>query len=993
MLASLLTALLLCVSPDEAEDNVQRALLRQTLPLLAEQPMSEEMVGAYRELYARAWRLGDEQTAHAALERIVPWWEDQFGAESLVLASRLNDVGILLFDLRDFAMARPLFERALAIREASLGPEHRLVASTLNRLSLLHSDLGDYAAARPVAERVLAISETLYGPTHQTVGTSLTNLAALYSNLGEDAAARPLAERALAIREAGLAPGHPAIGGSLTILSNLLLNLGDHAAALPHSQRALAICEAANGPVHPDVASVLTNLSNLNSRLGNHELARSQSERSLAICEATHGPQHPAIATSLHNLAVLLDVMQDSSAARPLYERSLAIREASLGPMHPDVASSLNNLAVLLSNQGEYGAARLMWERALAIWEQVLDSDHPVVADGLCSMIMLALDEGDPEAAFALARRITDQRARVLRTLAYLTEGESHAFLSQRDAHGFAVLAAAAAVGDDEAAYASVLQTKGKVARLTLQVRAQAQSSLDPETLALAESLREVAAQMSRLALTTDIANREAHDGLLESLRAERDALDRALHRRADLAEGRAVTPEDIVKMLPPGSAVVDLAVHRAYVPAVFRDGSFSEAGRWSERRVSAWVVRQGEASVSHIDLGPAPAIEKELAAFLEDLVAEDLAALRGRAVGRPQQPETLDGTLRSLVWDPLVAHLDGISQVFLSPDGALGTLPFETLKDDNGRYLIEDYAFVYPTSVATMVEQGGAPGGVGGPLLSVGGVDFGDQVEPASGAGSGTGSVSSAPWRGGLPSSWDRLPATLSESQQVADMHADALGDETRRLLLQGTEASEERLKEELPRHAILHLATHGFFLPEGLPSMWDRAPGGMGAERKGALRVSESSRRLTGLHPGLLSGLVFADANRPPSDEDERDDGYLTAAEVMLLDLSAVDLVVLSACETGLGRPESGEGLLGLRRAFQVAGANTVVSSLWSVQDERTGELMRSFYRKLFSGDMGRQEALREAQLEMLASNRSDHGADLPSTWGAFVLSGEWR
>ena len=161
----------------------------------------------------------------------------------------------------------------------------------------------------------------------------------------------------------------------------------------------------------------------------------------------------------------------------------------------------------------------------------------------------------------------------------------------------------------------------------------------------------------------------------------------------------------------------------------------------------------------------------------------------------------------------------------------------------------------------------------------------------------------------------------------------------------------------------------------------------------RGGGMQMTESATRLTGLHPGLLSGLVLAGANRPPGEEDHRDDGYLTASEVTLLDLSGVDLVVLSACETGLGRPQSGEGLLGLRRAFHMAGADTVVSSLWSVEDESTSELMQGFYRNLLVAGMGRQEALRAAKLEMLDRNRREHGEALPSTWGAFVLSGEWR
>lgn len=164
------------------------------------------------------------------------------------------------------------------------------------------------------------------------------------------------------------------------------------------------------------------------------------------------------------------------------------------------------------------------------------------------------------------------------------------------------------------------------------------------------------------------------------------------------------------------------------------------------------------------------------------------------------------------------------------------------------------------------------------------------------------------------------------------------------------------------------------------------------MDQEGKTVTRLREEQERMVGSHPGLLSGLVCAGASaRRYSPED--DDGYLTAEEVNWLDLRGVEMVVLSAWETGLGRARSGEGLIGLRRAFRTAGARTVISSLWSVKDDSTAELMTAFYDNLWFGEMGKLEALRAAQIEMLERNRMEEDAGLPSTWGAFVLSGDWR
>lgn len=162
-----------------------------------------------------------------------------------------------------------------------------------------------------------------------------------------------------------------------------------------------------------------------------------------------------------------------------------------------------------------------------------------------------------------------------------------------------------------------------------------------------------------------------------------------------------------------------------------------------------------------------------------------------------------------------------------------------------------------------------------------------------------------------------------------------------------------------------------------------------------------------VAGHHPGLLSGLALAGANRKP--DPQFDDGILTALEVIDLDLAHVDMVLLSACETGLGEIAGGEGVLGLQRAFQAAGAKTTVTSLWQVPDEPTEVLMERFYSNLWEKKLPKLTALREAQLWLLKDGKAhpglkrglqregapplDDGRLPPYYWAAFVLSGDWR
>ena len=218
--------------------------------------------------------------------------------------------------------------------------------------------------------------------------------------------------------------------------------------------------------------------------------------------------------------------------------------------------------------------------------------------------------------------------------------------------------------------------------------------------------------------------------------------------------------------------------------------------------------------------------------------------------------------------------------------------------------------------------------------------------------------------------------------------MHSEVF-EKADRLLLTAREATEERVKRELERYRVVHLATHGFFQPSGLPSMWRSVSTNGGPSR---LEMFEEQKQIYGLMPGLLSGLVLAGANRPPVEN--REDGLLTAEEISLLDLSNVEIVVLSACETALGKSEAGEGMLGLRRMFRQAGAGAVISSLWAVRDDSTKLLMQRFYDRRWARGQSTLESLRGAQLDMLKQNRIENGGEgLPSTWGAFVLDGAWR
>jgi len=372
------------------------------------------------------------------------------------------------------------------------------------------------------------------------------------------------------------------------------------------------------------------------------------------------------------------------------------------------------------------------------------------------------------------------------------------------------------------------------------------------------------------------------------------------------------------------------------------------------------------------VSLGDQATLRKAQNAFLSTN-----AARGGHPLGVSDADPAAD--FLALLWKPLHEAVGDSKTVFVSPDGFLCELPFGILPNADGGYLLEKHRFVYLSDPTTLANKNDSSTADVGSLLAVGGVNYfrRDDVGDATSSGPST--------RSRVGDSWSSLPATRDEMQSLRDLHDFILEWESPMTVVEGKAATEERIRAELPGKRYVHIATHGYFEPDNLPSLL------LDAEEKQSKAQLGEQIHAVGLLPGLLSGLVFAGVNGAP--DPTRDDGYLSAEEIQHLNLSACDLVVLSACETALGSARSGEGLMSLRRAFSVAGADTVISSLWKVDDVATAQLMKDFYTNLWQKNMSRGDALHEAKLRMLRRNRIDNGGDaIPSTWGAFVLSGEW-
>ncbi len=422
----------------------------------------------------------------------------------------------------------------------------------------------------------------------------------------------------------------------------------------------------------------------------------------------------------------------------------------------------------------------------------------------------------------------------------------------------------------------------------------------------------------------------------------------------------KPVTVEHAQESIPPGASLLEFIW---YQPFNVKGGNIRA---WSAPRYAVYLV-QRDGPLAWVDLGEAGPIDADIDRFRASL--RDPKRTDAKTIARSLD-ERLMRPARKL------ARLG--QQLFVAPDAALNLIPFAALVDERDKYLIENYSISYLTSGRDLLRLkpspviGGAPIVLANPLYDLN-MTGSRAIESAS-----TQANRSTTQADGNRRSLDfttltypPLPGTMEEAAAIKTQLPDAqlLSRE------QATEAAVKRVQS--PR--ILHIATHGFFLPDQ-PSV------DVARDTRQLVKETQTPANSIRLENLLLrSGLVLAGVKQKSSGGSE--DGVLTALETAGLNLSGTKLVVLSACETGLGDVSNGEGVYGLRRALVLAGSETQVMSLWQVSDTATRDLMAGYYKRLKVGD-GRAEAFRQVQLEMLQTSSNNH----PYYWASFIQSGAW-
>jgi CHAT domain-containing protein len=951
-----------------------------------------------QELYA-AQAKQDFPTAIPLARKLLEVERAASGEDSRIVHSREQVLANLLQGAGRYAEALAMFEKMLKRAEAETGPVSRDTMQALASVSSVYWVQSRYDDLLPLQQRKLEISKKLDGERSLIYAGELAQLGSLYNFRSEFSAAERCFAEALAIQEA--LPNNKnslSLLGAVQTLAYFYWMTNQQPKAIALYDRAIAISQTADNTNVLLQASTLWGIGSMYHYGGRDDLAKPLTKRAVDLYEKDvarrekEAPDDPQLPTLLGQLGFVYRQMGDLPRAEATLTRAVAagrkrgfsgwesqlaeikraqgkrkealellegakVTTTKLSPMSATVYDL--SIADVLREMGETARARKVIEAERQWVAAHYGTRHPMYGQVLLAESRIYASGGEiPEAERALTEAL-DLAERELSIVLRAGTESDHAVYFGRNGYqldyaiNFQIHYAPKSPAALRLGLTTLLRRKGRVLDAAAASLATLRTKLAPEDKKLLDELASTRAELAKLTVAGPGAAGGGDGDYAKQLAALEDKLQKIeLAISAKSAAYRLVSQPielgAVQKAIPKDARLVELV---SYQPADPR-APYALNPVYAPRRYAAYVVG-ARGDPSFVDLGEGAVIDRAIEAFR-------------KAVSNPDDDRAgeLGHALYQLTMAKVIPLLGGATNVLLAPDGALNLVPFSALVDDAGQFLIKKYTFTYPTSGRDLLRMKAQTKAQGGGLIFAD-PSFDATGTPASGGGGqsrGRRSLDLA------TVSWPRLPGTSQEADQVSKTMPGLK-------VLRGDDATEGALKQSRgPR--ILHLATHGFFLPDEPPparSADDAAP---------AMAPGGGAAAPPPENPLLRSGLALAGANKLRSGNE---DGILTALEASGLDLGGTKLVVLSACETGVGKVTNGEGVYGLRRALVIAGAESLVMTLWQVDDLATRDLMAGYYARLEKGS-GRSSALRDIQLAIAAQPKYAH----PYFWASFLAAG---
>ncbi len=936
-----------------------------------------------------------EQTAQQELAALVK----AYGPQDSRVASPLNDLAA------DYALNGKLVEaeqaygKAMVIAQKAASPDSALISQIEVNMGALYRNEGKYPQAESLMLQALASRAKALGPNHPDVASVLASLGLLYAYEMRFSDAERALRQALDIDMKALGPGSVQTAHDMLDLANLY---GSHGQSGPADQlfyNAIQVYLKVLGQAPKQAANVVFQGAGQFLTDGKLDVATTLFNDAGGIYQQAEGATSADVANCQQRLGAIAEDMGRHADAESLHKRALATFDQLSGPDSLALTDSLEGLGRVYKDTQQFADAEPLYQRALKIEQAHLKANDPRLRAGEADLAALYYVWAKPAQAAPYFQMYLGNLMDEFRTnAATMSERERLIYFSTQQM-AFPMFFSFVAKFHEQMPeltgqmYDALLEQKGLIAASAASMRAAVVASGDPQAVAMLDKLSSDRTQMAAL-VEAGAGNTANHQAQINQLGDEANSLEQTLMKRsAALSRQRAqnaATWKDVQKALKPGESAVEVTRFQ------YNNGISPTADRVYVALVVTPECKEPALFVlgaaKDLEAGPLLAYRNEVGQT-RGISAEEEPAAPGQATKAPNS-----NAAYMAFWKPLEPALGATKRVYVAPDGVLNTIPIGLMADGGGKLLMEKYELRTVNSTKDLLvpaRESRLKNAllVGNPKFDLTAVQQKTAVAQFRGGATGAGvphstdtaaqnSATAAQLinagaqlgaRGGSLKGPDLnpLPGTQVEVDTVSKLLKTAGWQATE---YSGDLALKDAVTEaRAPR--VVHIATHGFFLS-------DEELKQTAEEHGEKANIDED--------PMLRSGLFFAGADRVrqgAAPEAGVDDGLLTAFEASQLNLQGTELVVLSACETGLGKELNADGVFGLRRGLQEAGADAVMMSMWSVPDQETQELMGLFYQKWLGG-MDKPEALRQAQLQEREMVRKRYGKDLPFYWGAFVM-----
>lgn len=818
-------------------------------------------------------------------------------------------------------------EKLVAQREAKFGKEHVRTASAISDFGAMYLAKGDLVNAEPLLKRAVEILEKAKDDALLTV--ALSNLASVYMKKGDMKRAETTLDRAIAIEQKAGPKRENELASLFAKMATLFMKTGRLMDAERLLQTATSIHE--KNKVERSLFIDLTNLGNLYRGIGRYDKAADAYNRVLPIAEHLYGNKHPDVGKLYHSIGIFCTGSSQYAKAEESFARAEKLLLDGLGPKHPDVAAMYSDWAVMLTRTGQVDRALELRDKAQTIEEEWLAN---------------ALMSGTDEDKLIYASRLEHSIDRVV---------------------SFQMGMGLASPKVTRFVLRTILRNKAQALEATAASTRALRERMTPENRKRFDDLVRIRGELASRYTRGPRSGQSVREfqAEVDQLKSQAETIDAEISKESAAYRGatKNVTVESVAEHIPEDAALVEFVEYQPYNVHFYSAAS----ERQTTPRFMAYVLRHN---------GDVLRIQLPVDAYvINDKVAKIRKGLQDPNDKKVYRELSL---LHDILFIRFLSEMPDAKHLLISPDGDLSLVPFGALLRQDGHFLAEKFNVTYLSSGRDVLR-------------------FGEKDRPRSLStlvanpdynAPGEGDAAPLPDgpRGSMPILARAMFPPLPGTAQEADAIRRFLPDPNVKLQQIATETA----LKQIAGPKILHVATHGFFLDESGKA----AKGTRGIEldvptsalpTAQTTKSDDSGERVRIVNPMFLSGLALAGANVRKG---QFDDGILTAYEASALDLSGTELVVLSACETGVGSRVSREGVQGLRRALVLAGAETQVMSLWQVDDEATRDLMTMFYKNLFEKALGRSESLRQAQLAIFAQPGREH----PFYWASFIVSGNW-